>query len=240
MPETEYIMYQIAICDDEPEILKYLSDIIQKAFSRLNVICNYYITQDAVELLNYIKDNNADIVFLDIDMPGYSGMDIAEHMVNQSCKALLIFITQHEALVYQSFKYHPFGFIRKNYFKEEIEQVVSGAVNTLMEREDSITIRANNKLIILKLEDIIYIESASNYVLVYTNLTSYQYRKTLGELERQLSPKGFIRIHKGYLVNHRFIYSMSYQEIKLTNGSALPVGRANRDNAKVQLLKYMR
>lgn len=233
-------MYQIAICDDDVKILEQLHTVIKETLLSLNVKCEYYTTHDPKALLSFISGRNIDLLFLDIDMPIINGMDIAEYLVSQNSKTLLIFVTQHDSLVYQSFKYHPFGFLRKSYFVEEIEQVATAAVKSLKDREDSITIKVNGEFLILRLDDIVYIEASSNYVNITTKSSAYQYRQTLGELEQQLSSKGFIRIHKGFIVNSRYVYALSHNEIKLTTGQNLPVGRSNRDNVRSQIIKYMR
>lgn len=233
-------MYYIAICDDEPKILESLAEIIKKVVLKHNISAEYYVTQDAKEMLKHIDENNVDILFLNIDMPQHNGMEIAEYLLNKGVKTLLIFVTNYEALVYKSFQYHPFGFIRKNYFDKEIEQVISSAIDTLKDRQDSLVIKINNELIRIKLSEIMYFEASSNYVDVFTTTANYHYRETLGVLEKQLSDKGFIRIHKGYLVNQQFVYAIRYNEVELSNEVLLPIGRTNRDNARKMLMKYMR
>ncbi|MGH4125580.1 MAG: LytR/AlgR family response regulator transcription factor [Clostridium sp.] len=233
-------MYHIVICDDEPKILEDLSDIIKAIFSKLNIFVEYYITQDAKSLLEHISETNIDILFLDIDMPKHSGMEVADYLLNQGSKTLLIFVTNYEALVYQSFQYHPFGFIRKNYFSEEIEVVISNAVNVLKDRQDTISIKMNNELIRIKISEIMYFEADSNYVNVFTTTATYYYRESLGVLEKQLSTKGFIRIHRGYLINQRFVYAIRYNEVELSKVGLLPIGRSNRENVRKLLMKYMR
>jgi DNA-binding LytR/AlgR family response regulator len=236
----EKSMYRIAICDDEPQILKDLSDIIMTVLHKLNVDAEYYVTQEAGQLLEYMNRTNVDILFIDIDMPGYNGMQIAEYLLNHDYKGLLIFVTNHDELVYQSFKYHPFGFIRKSYFTQEIEQVILSALKVLFSRQDSISIKINGDMIIIKLSDIMYFEAQLNYVNIFTTNEVYHYRESLGALENQLAIKGFIRIHKGFLVNQQFVHAIRYDEVELSSGKLLPVGRTNRDNVRKMLMKYMR
>lgn len=233
-------MYYIAICDDESKILEDLSNIIKTEISKLNISAEYYITSNSKELIQHINEANIDILFLDIDMPGCNGMEVAEYLQNRDSKALLIFVTNYEALVYQSFQYHPFGFIRKNYFSKEIGQVISSAIKALQDKQDTITLKINNGFIRIKLSDIMYFEAESNYVNVFTTSESYHYRETLGILEKELSSKGFIRIHKGFLVNQQFVYVVRGKEIELVNGNLLPIGRVNRENIRKELMKYMR
>jgi DNA-binding LytR/AlgR family response regulator len=173
-------------------------------------------------------------------MPKHNGMEIAELILNKEFKTLLIFVTNQETLVYQSFQYHPFGFIRKNFFNEEIEQLICNAVNKLSKEQATITFKNRNELIRIKISEILYFESDSNYVKMFTTETNYHYRETLSTLEKKLASKGFIRIHKGYLVNQHFVYAIRYEEIELTNGDLLPIGRTNRDSVRKQIMKYMR
>lgn len=233
-------MYNIAICDDEPKILKDLSDAIKAEFSKFKIVAEYYVTQDAGELLEYMDKIKVDILFIDIDMPKHSGMEIANYMLNHSHRGLLIFVTNHDELVYESFQYHPFGFIRKSYFMSEIEQVVSGALKVLSERQDTISIKVNGEVIRIKVFDIMYLEAQLNYVNIFTVSNVYHYRESLGTFENQLSPKGFIRIHKGFLVNQQFVHAIRYDEVELSNGGLLPIGRTNRENVRKILMKYMR
>jgi DNA-binding LytR/AlgR family response regulator len=233
-------MYNVAICDDEPKILKDLSDKIKTIFSKMDISVQYFITHEETMLLEYLDTNNIDILFLDIDMPKHNGMEIAELILNKEFKTLLIFVTNQEALVYQSFQYHPFGFIRKNFFNEEIEQLICNAVNKLSKEQATITFKNRNELIRIKISEILYFESDSNYVKMFTTETNYHYRETLSTLEKKLASKGFIRIHKGYLVNQQFVYTIRYEEIELTNGDLLPIGRTNRDSVRKQIMKYMR
>jgi DNA-binding LytR/AlgR family response regulator len=208
--------------------------------SELDVAVEYYITHDAEQLLNYMDKTEVDILFVDIDMPKCNGMQVADNLLKNNYKGLLIFVTNHDELVYQSFQYHPFGFIRKSYFAQEIQQVIFGALAALLERQDTMSIRINGEIIIIKISDIMYFEAELNYINVFTIENTYHYREVLGVLKTQLAAKGFIRIHKGFLVNQKFIDAMRYDEVELTNGSLLPIGRTNRDNVKKLLMKYMR
>lgn len=233
-------MYKVVICDDEPKILKGLLNAIKSTFSNLNVDAEYYSTNNAIELLDYIKNKKVDILFLDIDMPECSGMQVADYMLENASRSLLIFVTNHDELVYESFQYHPFGFIRKSYFALEVEQVISRAIKELSDRQDTISIRVNGETIIIKLAEVMYFEADSNYINVFMTKDSYHFRESLGVLENQLAVKGFIRIHKGFLVNQQFVHAIRYDEIELSDGRLLPIGRTNRENVRRMLVQYMR
>lgn len=233
-------MYSIVVCDDEPKMLKDLLEAIKNIFSELSVEAEYYSTYSSIELLEHLKKEKADILFLDIDMPEYNGMQIAEYMLEHASKVLLIFVTNHDELVYESFQYQPFGFIRKSYFSKEVQQVIYRSIKVLAERQDTMIIRSNSDIIKIQLCDIVYFEADSNYVNVFMTNNTYRYRESLGVLESKLAVKGFIRIHKGFLVNQQFVHAIRYDEIELSDGRLLPIGRTNRENVRKKIMQYMR
>ncbi|WP_297423034.1 LytTR family DNA-binding domain-containing protein [Clostridium sp.] len=233
-------MYNIAICDDEMIILNDMSVIIKNKFLEFGVNANYFITSNPEKLLNYLEEERVDVLFLDIDMPKINGMDIGEYLLNKKNDTLLIFVTSHDALVYKSFKYHPFGFIRKSHFNEEITQTLDSVVKVLKDKIDTLAIKTGNDVITIKLNEIMYFEGDQNYINLYTHKANYKFRETLGNLEKELGGKGFIRVHKGYLVNQKHVFIFNTKEIKLNNEILIPIGRSYSEIVKKQLMKYMR
>lgn len=233
-------MIKVAFCDDESKILEDLSQKVFSKFEENNCEIDLYTTENSMELLEYLKTNTVDILFLDIDMPMLSGMDIAETLLNSEINTLLVFVTGQDALVYKSFKYHPFGFIRKTYFDEEISSVVKGLIEELHKNADTFSFKTNDSVNRVKIKDILYFESESNYLNLHTNSFVYKFRSTLSAIEKELSVKGFIRTHKGFLVNQEHIFSVKSDTVILDNNDILPIGRTNRDVIKARIMRYMR
>lgn len=95
---------------------------------------------DSAQMMEYIQTNVIDVVFLDIDMSVFSGMDIAAFLNEKHPNTILIFVTSHDALVYQSFQYHPFGFVRKTYLREELQDVLERIATELCKRKRDIVV----------------------------------------------------------------------------------------------------
>ena len=233
-------MYNIAICDDEVKTLEKLSDVIKDKFLSLNIEGNYFTTNYPEELIDILEKEKIDVLFLDIDMPKISGMDIGQYLLNKSMDIILIFVTSHDALVYESFKYHPFGFIRKSYFENEISQVVSSIAKKLEDKKESLFIKVNNEAVKINLNEILYFEGESNYVNLYTKTEKYRFRDTLGNLEKKLVNKGFLRVHKGYLISQKEVFLIKAKEVKLFDETLIPIGRSYSENVKKELMKYLR
>lgn len=233
-------MIQTVICDDEARVLDEIADKIQRAFDDLHCPTALYKTQDPFALVEHLKSSPPDVLFLDIDMPRLGGMDIARFLTDSGAATLLVFVTSHDALVYQSFRYHPFGFIRKSHFDEEIGAVAEGIVGELQKRNDRFTVKTNEGIFKVAFADILYFESESNYINLHSEGKIYRFRGTIAALESELAARGFIRTHKGFLVNQQHIDAIQGDAIRLSSGALLPIGRTNRESVKKTILRYMR
>lgn len=234
------IMIQAAICDDEKKVLDEIVSKVRDTFQGLHCPVEIFQTENPFALVEHMKRNRPDVLFLDIDMPRLSGMDIAQFLTDSGADTLLVFVTSHDALVYRSFQYHPFGFIRKSHFDEEIGSVAQSIASELQKRNEYFTCKTSEGFFKVRFSDILYFESESNYVNLHCADRLLRFRGTIASLESELSPRGFIRTHKGFLVNQQHIFAIQGDEIKLSSDELLPIGRTNRENVKKTILRYMR
>ncbi len=190
-----------------------------------------------------IQRDKIDVLLLDIDMPYHNGMDIAGYINGHGLKMLLIFITSHDALVYQTFEYRPFGFIRKTHIDQEINELVKRVCKELLENKQELVIRKGQELIRVLIKDIIYIEAEKNYLMIRTRDDMFRIRETMTGVEKELQGKGFIRCHKGYLVNADYIEKLRSSEVLLKAGNesiVLPVGRSYEKEVREKILEFDR
>ncbi|MBD5549355.1 MAG: response regulator transcription factor [Lachnospiraceae bacterium] len=236
-------MYHIVICDDEKEILNDIYKKVWTCFDENNMSAKYTCIDDARELMERIQTERIDVLFLDIDMPYYSGMDIAGYVNEQEWKTILIFVTSHDALVYQTFAYRPFGFIRKTHMDEELDELAKRVHKELLENQQELVIQKGQELSRILLKDIIYIEAEGNYLVLQLRNDKLRIRETMTNIENKLYGKGFIRCHKGYLVNAGYIEKLKSTEIQLKLGNesmALPIGRSYEKDVRKRILEILR
>lgn len=252
--------YSIFICDDEPQMLKYLAESVKYILDDCQIDC---------EIRSFLHGNNlieeidkCDILLLDIDMPGITGLDIAGRLSGMGKQPLLVFVTNHDELVYDSLKFHPFGFVRKSHMQEEFVELLEDCVKELSGRERHFCFQAAGIQRKLPLGDILYFEAEGNYLKLFVweenflrkggteekNLQGmkkesgrafYRFRETLGSVEAALSGSGFVRIHKGFLVNQAAVRSFSADEVVLVDGVCIPIGRNYGKEAKRKLMRWM-
>lgn len=144
------MMYHIVICDDEKEMLNRIGETIKERFIGLNIMADYIFLSDSRELISFIEEHAIDILFLDIDMPYFNGMEAARLITEKGLDTLLVFVTGYDSLVYQTFEYRPFGFIRKSFFADEIDGVITRLVNELIKRNEHLTIKNGIKFFQVK------------------------------------------------------------------------------------------
>lgn len=236
-------MYHIVVCDDEKEILDDIFAKVRSCFDGNHIAARYTGIDDARNLMECIRNEKIDVLFLDIDMPYYNGMDIAGYINEHGLHVILIFITSHDALVYQTFAYRPFGFIRKTHIDQEIDELVKRVCSELLESRQELVVQKGQELTRVCIREIIYIEAEKNYLLLRTCDDTIRIRETMTNVSDELQGKGFIRCHKGYLVNAGYIEKMRNSEIVLRAGSesiSLPVGRSYEKEVRQQILEMLR
>ena len=227
---------RIYICDDEPKILQQIGKRV-RTFMPESVVTELGTSTALLELL---KKQNCDVLLLDIDMPEVTGLEVAEQLNSLTKKPLLIFVTSHDELVYDSFQYHPFAFLRKSRFDAEIEKVLQDCVRELEEKKQHFCFRSDGNDVRLLLADILYFEAEGNYLKVVTAKETYRFRSTLTAVEHTLQNRGFLRIHKGFFINQAAVKLLNAEEATLQNDITLPIGKSYSKTVREQLLRYMR
>ncbi len=111
---------KITVCDDENKIVEEITSFIKKDFPSSEVSAY----SDGESFLAS-SEERPEVLLLDIDMPGISGMEVAATLTREKVQTLIVFVTAHDELVYDSFKYHPFAFVRKKFLEEELRSVLS-------------------------------------------------------------------------------------------------------------------
>lgn len=236
-------MYQIAICDDERKILSDMHVKIEKSFADTGIEAIYFCTDDSAKMMEALQNKVFDVLFLDIDMPHISGMDIAAYLTENKLQTILVFVTSQDALVYKTFAYRPFGFIRKTYFEEELREVVERIEKEFLDRKQELTIKKGQELIRIFIQDVVYIETEGNYLNIVTTNGVMKTRETMTNMEKELCRKNFVRCHKGYLVNMAYIARIKNGEIMLQwceKNMLLPIGRSYEKDVRKKLIESFR
>lgn len=235
-------MYKVAICDDDRTAIDILEPIVTNCFSTrgLDVDLECFLSAEAL-IHSMSKATSYDLLFLDIDMPLISGFNLAEKIsgANKSCE--IVFVSSHDSFVFNSFKYRPLRFIRKENVSQEIDEAVRAFLNTgLTASKNYIVIQSGAKSFKLSPDRIVYIESNDKMINIhFIDNKVFDVRFKLSEIEKLLADYNFIRIHKGYLVNSEYIFKFEGMSIELDTGDNLPVSKYRVSDAKDCFEKFV-
>lgn len=230
-------MVKFAVCDDEPEMADYISEKLREYYPGDCEIRKY---GDGESLLADSRKQLFDALFLDIDMPGLDGMELAGKFREDNEYVKIIFVTNKDNLVYSSFKYVPFRFIRKTHLEEELPEAAEALRYSIAQSNATVIFNTKNGDICAQICDIIYAEVTNHKIEVYLTNEQFTMFKSMEELENELEKFGFLRTHKSFLVNHIHIASIKQNKIFTHTGLSLPLSRSRAEDVKRKLQQWSR
>ena len=149
----------------------------------------------------------------------------------------IVYVSEAESRVFESFQVQPLGFVRKSNFLNDIAAVVELYIKTSAQEQagDYLELSTRSGLLTLKSKQVRYIEGSRNYQLLYVDgkKEPLEIKMTMERLEEMTAPFGFIRVHKGYLVNYLYIQRVSSSNVTLVDGTEIPIGRSKVAEVKV-------
>lgn len=233
---------KIAIYDEDKANLNYIHNKIGPYLKELRSIIQietFSREQDLIDTfskdLNYFK-----ILLLNIDRSSLRGFKIAKVIRKYNKDILIIFLSSYDELVYESFKYSPFRFIRKEKLEEEVYEALSSAIefwNGNVELQYSFD--TDNGKIKVCYKDIVYIECLNKKVYITINSKQYRIKGVkFFNMVSEFSAKGFIQIHRSCMVNLRYISNINKYNLILENGYKLLISRYREQEVKRAFLLY--
>lgn len=233
---------KIAVCDDDQFASEVVQDAIQRVLNNKRIQGEVYTFNSVKKLEQQMQHTAFDLLMLDIEMPGIDGISFGRKLREQGSKIDIVYVSNREDKVFESLRVNPWGFIRKKHFLEDVQGVMEAYLKHL-EEEDSkkLILRSGDNTVAIAIDEICYIEGNRKEQEIW--LTGQEnpipVRSSMQDLERELTPWGFLRVHKGYLVNYRYIHMFKGNDIILEDGTAVPVSRRKMAEVKEQYMDLM-
>lgn len=222
----------VAIDDEVPAL-----ELIQMYINKLPFIHLEKSFTDSKEGLQYIFENQPDLIFLDINMPGLKGNELAK--IIQPLGKSLIFTTAHSEFAIQGYELHALDYLLKPFGFERFLTAANRAFQEILKRkgeETSVFFKDSYDWIRVNLVEIKYIKSEGNLLFIHTKTGTLSTRMTVSEILSILPNEAFMRIHKSYVVNLSIIDKLEKHQVTIM-GQSIPLANAYREMLEKRLLK---
>ena len=221
------IMLKIAICDDSPIFLEHAIEFIRKwsEESRIPAAISSYTNGD--DLLSAIAAERMDIIFLDIIMPLFNGMDTAREIRKTDKTTQIIFLTSSPEFALESYEVKAQGYLLKPVTYKRIKDTLDDCAQMFREEPEYLITKTSFGYQKLYLHDIEYAEAQNKKVLFHLRsgktvespepFHSFEHRFSVGD--------GFFKCHRSYLVYLQNVDHFSTSEITMKSGQIVPISR---------------
>ncbi len=230
---------RIAICDDEKNIRELIGDKVAKQYPEAEIV----FFSSGEELL--LSDMQIKLLFLDIQMSGRNGMEIARELRKKDKNVILIFVTAVEEYVFQAFDVGAFHYIVKPINEAKFMDVLRKAVDELDSKRKDVNETEERYLMInsggahikVILEDIVYAEIFNRKIVIHKLNDTIEYYGKMSDLE-SLAGDSFFRPHRAYLINFKYVEKYDASTVYLENGSVL-MAKQNYPEFVKRYMKYI-
>lgn len=216
---------RFAICDDEIMCCVELENY----FNEMNIDSETY--QSGEDLVDDYKNNGRryDAIFIDIEMGGMTGIETANAIRMLDDTVIIIFVTGFTQYAVESFECGVSRYLVKPLKEEKVREALRFIQKKLELERRAFSFYYHKEYKRILCRDIIYCESEHNYVYIRTKKSEYKIKMTLTAVEEKLSPGMFTRLHRGFLVNLRYIKGITSEGVELAyTNQVIPLGRAYR------------
>lgn len=219
------MVYHIAVVDDLPADAALLSALVGRwaGSTGREARCEAFPSAEAF-LFRYAEDKRFDILLLDVEMGGMSGVQLAKAVRAQSREMQIVFVTGYADYLADGYDVEALHCLIKPVREEKLRSVLERAAQKLKEAERALLIEAGGEAVRLPLSEITHIEVQRNYVTVHAREGAYTLRATLSDMQAQLDGR-FFRMGRSFIVNLHAVRRVTREQVLLQGGAALPLAR---------------
>jgi len=231
-------MYTCIIIDDEPIAIDVIKTHVQR--SALLEIAGTFT--GSVKALGFLQKNPVDLVFIDIQMPGLTGLEVIKSLAR---KPRFIITSAYREYALDGYDLDVLDFLVKPVSYERFLKSLSKFINTSAlslpvnpAAPRFIFIREGRKMTKIFLDSIVYLESQKDHIKIVTGDESFTTRGTMSYYEQWLPKNEFSRVHRSYLVSFSKIKAYTEDDVEMNDGKLIPVGELYRKAFRVVLQKH--
>jgi DNA-binding LytR/AlgR family response regulator len=235
------MLYKIAICDDEETEIEKINSFLQQFSTNTNIEVKISCFSCGEDLLKQYTNEQSpfDIIFLDVEMKGLTGIQTAEKIrAIPDRNVLIVFITSYPEYMQDSFDVQASQYLSKPLSYKLFEEKFKKIISYLSELSTNITVVSlKDGNIVLHLENIVCIETDKSHtlksnLLVTTTSETLHIKGKIADLEKELQDKHFISLHRSVLANMRYIKRFNTDTVEFINGKKVELSRRKAAEVK--------
>ena len=232
-------MLTITICDDEAKQREFLEMLVQAwaDAAKLEVIIQKFATAQAF-LDSYWDNPDTQILLLDIEMPGLSGVDLAREIRSENKEIQIVFVSGYSEYIADGYDVEALNFLIKPVKEEKLYQVLDKAREKLASNERALIFELPGESLRVPLYEICALEVYRNYVTIRTTKDAFEVKTPLSKLAADLDER-FFRVGRSAIVNLKFIARVTRLEIVLTDGHVIQLPRGYYDKIHQAMIRYL-
>lgn len=232
-------MLRIGICDDESGARDALRHALERLLRNLDGQI-FYEFSSGEGVAQWVSKHRGeiDLLFLDVELKGISGIEAAHQIRQQDSGLMIVFVTGYADFVFDGYTVQAMDYLIKPVKEEKLGQVIRRAQELLeSQRPQTFTVHNADGLYRIAIRDILYFYSDRRLVKLVTKGREYTFYGKLDEVEQQLQT-GFVRIHQRYLIRAEAVQQVEKSTVTVGHAS-LPISRALRQTAVMTLARAM-
>ena len=230
---------RIAICDDEMYICTQLEEMLMELLKERGIVSDIDVFTSGESLCIELERQEYDILFLDIELPKISGIDVGrfirDRLLNESVQ--IAYISAKEQYAMELFEFRPIHFLIKPLEQEAIAKLIDRYLSIRHISLQLYSYKIRNKYHKVLFSDIIFFESQKRKIVIHTSRGTEEFYESIENVYHQVKNANFLWIHKSYIVNYQYIKKFAYEQIELMDGTVLSVSQARRKEVKEKYMK---
>ena len=228
---------KIAICDDEPQQIEYLTALVSSFGNRNDHTCvvNSFNSAEAF-LFEYSEDKSFDILLLDIEMGTMNGVDLAKTIRQTNDTVQIIFITGFPDFIAEGYDVSALHYLMKPVSEEKLHSVLDKAAANLKKAEKRLCVTYDRQVDYISLGQIMYIEAQKQYVEIHTTEKCYRMKSSLSDVEYKLD-EYFFKCQRSFIVNLKYIMRINTNCVVLKNGTEVPISRGMAEKIGKEIIR---
>lgn len=196
-------MLNIAICDDDKIDLRQEKELIEEVLAEMEYEYTIDSYSKADELLN--ASQNYHIIFLDVEMDGINGIDVAEAIHKREPGCFICFVTNYASYMDEALNKHAFRFWSKPIHKDRLVFGIQSAVERMKSRKKVLTVHVEKHEMNIVMSNIIYVYTENRMTYIVTVQGLIQTKDIFKGVKQQLNEQDFCEVHASYCVNMKFV-----------------------------------